>query len=126
MWVDSFVISRDTRHEDEALAFLDFMMLPEAAAGNANYLWYATPNKTAVALLNSELRDDENILVPDDVLEKCDYHRILSADRQKRINIAMRDVLRIARESANAAAAEAAPKDPLAGVGEELRGDGDE
>lgn len=119
LWVDSFVVSRDTQHEEEALAFLDYMMLPEAAAGNANYLWYSTPNKAAVALLNPELREDENIMVPDEVLAKCAYHRILSPDRQKRINIAMRDVLRIARETSAAEGASTIPAEALAGVEEE-------
>lgn len=116
LWVDSFVISRDTPHEAEALAFLDYMMLPEAAAGNANYLWYSTPNKAAVALLNGELREDANIMVPEDVLAKCSYHSILSADRQKRINIAMREVLRIARKTASVKSAAAGSEEVLAGL----------
>ncbi len=102
LWVDSFVISRDTPHEEFAYAFLDYMMRPEAAAANANYLWYSTPNKAAVALLNEELRADEYIMVPEDVLAKCSYHRILSAERQNRINIAMREVLGIVNRAESA------------------------
>ena len=73
--------------------------MPAAAAGNANYLWYSTPNKAAVSLLNEELLGDPNIVVPAEVLKNCDYHRVLSQARQKEINMGMRRVLNLVRET---------------------------
>lgn len=43
MWMDHFVITRDTSRSEEAHEFLDFMLTGPAAAKNANYLRYATP-----------------------------------------------------------------------------------
>ena len=45
MWFDSFAIPADAPHPEEAYAFIDFMMRPEIAARNSNYVYYANGNK---------------------------------------------------------------------------------
>ena len=44
MWFDNFAIPKDAPHPDEALAFINFMMRPEVAARNSNYVHYANGN----------------------------------------------------------------------------------
>jgi len=61
MWFDSFVIPADAPHPDEALAFINFMMKPEIAARNSNYVYYANGNKDSQPLLNEDVIGDPAI-----------------------------------------------------------------
>ena len=45
MWLDSFAIPADAPHPDAAHAFINFMLKPEIAARNSNYVYYANGNK---------------------------------------------------------------------------------
>lgn len=45
------MIPKTVKHEKEAYAFINFMLKPENAAQNAEYIGYATPNQAAKALL---------------------------------------------------------------------------
>ncbi|MEM7147096.1 MAG: spermidine/putrescine ABC transporter substrate-binding protein [Verrucomicrobiota bacterium] len=97
LWIDSFVLSRDAPNLEHAYRFLDYMMTPEAAAGNANYLFYGSPNKAAHPYLAEELVNDPRIFVPKDRLAQCDYHRKLSAARETIINNGLRQVFKVIR-----------------------------
>jgi putrescine transport system substrate-binding protein len=61
MWFDSFVIPVDAPHPDEAHAFINFMMKPEIAAKNSNYVYYANGNKDSQPLLNEDVIGDKKI-----------------------------------------------------------------
>jgi putrescine transport system substrate-binding protein len=61
IWFDSFVIPRDAPHVAEAHAFIDFMMRPEIAAANSNYVYYANGNLASQALLNDDVISDTAI-----------------------------------------------------------------
>ncbi|MCC6983000.1 MAG: polyamine ABC transporter substrate-binding protein [Bauldia sp.] len=61
MWFDSFVIPRDAPHVAEAHAFIDFMMRPEVAAANSNYVYYANGNLASQSLLNDDVISDTAI-----------------------------------------------------------------
>ncbi len=57
IWIDSWVITKDAPHMDNAHAFIDFMCRPDIALLNYEYLTYHTPN-TAV----EELEEDPDYL----------------------------------------------------------------
>ncbi len=71
LWIDNFAISRDSRRDDAAHQFINFMMRPDNAAGSANYAWFATPNDAAFALLDPELSGDERVFPPEEIRKKC-------------------------------------------------------
>jgi putrescine transport system substrate-binding protein len=56
MWFDSIAIPKDAEHVDEAHAFIDFLMRPEIAARNTNFVAYANGN------LESQKHVDKDIL----------------------------------------------------------------
>jgi len=58
IWFDMYAIPADAPHPDNAHAFINFMMKPEVAAANSNFVHYATGNAGAVALLDPAVRDD--------------------------------------------------------------------
>ncbi|MEQ1770439.1 MAG: polyamine ABC transporter substrate-binding protein [Devosia sp.] len=69
-WFDLFAIPADAPHPENALAFINFMMDPEVAAANTNYVFYASGNKAALAFVDAEVKDDPAIYPPPDVSAK--------------------------------------------------------
>jgi len=47
IWQDNLAVPKGAPNLYTAMAFIDFMNLPEVAAANANFVWYASPNKAA-------------------------------------------------------------------------------
>ena len=68
MWFDSFLIPADAPHPDEAHAFIDFMMKPEIAAKNSNYVYYANGNIDSQPLLNDDVIGDPAIYPDEETL----------------------------------------------------------
>ncbi|WP_370875391.1 polyamine ABC transporter substrate-binding protein [Methylobacterium amylolyticum] len=61
MWFDAFAIPRDAAHPAEALAFIDYMMRPEVAAANTNYVSYASGNLAAKRFVKPEILNNPGI-----------------------------------------------------------------
>lgn len=59
LWFDNMVIPNTAKNVDGAYQFINFMLRPEVAAQNAEYIGYATPNKVAKTLLPEETTSDE-------------------------------------------------------------------
>ncbi|MBM7642945.1 ABC transporter substrate-binding protein [Streptococcus loxodontisalivarius] len=59
IWFDNIVIPKTAKHYDEAYAFINFMLRPENAAQNAEYIGYSTPNSKAKELLSEEITSDK-------------------------------------------------------------------
>ncbi|MCP1639319.1 spermidine/putrescine transport system substrate-binding protein [Streptococcus gallinaceus] len=59
LWFDNMVIPKTAKNVDGAYQFINFMLRPEIAARNAEYIGYATPNKAAKALLPKEITSDK-------------------------------------------------------------------
>jgi len=57
IWMDNMAILADSPNAYTAHVFMDFLMRPEIAAQNAEYVGYLTPNVEAVPLLSQETRD---------------------------------------------------------------------
>ena len=61
MWLDAMSIPADAPHPDEAHAFIDFMLKPDIAARNSNYIFYANGNLASQELLDEAVRTDTGI-----------------------------------------------------------------
>ena len=57
IWMDNLAILADSPNAYTAHVFINYMLRPEVAARNAEYVGYLTPNKDAVPLLSQETRD---------------------------------------------------------------------
>jgi spermidine/putrescine-binding protein len=73
IWIDSMAIPKAAPNPELAHRFIDFLLRPEIAAQNAEYVSYATPNATARQLLPAELRDDPVIYPPAKVVDRCQW-----------------------------------------------------
>ena len=69
-WFDMFAIPADAPHPDNAHKFIDFMMRPDIAAANTNFVFYASGNKAALDLIDEEIRNDPAIYPTPEVSAK--------------------------------------------------------
>lgn len=67
LWFDAMVIPANARNPENAEKFINFMLDPQNAAQNAEYVWYSLPSTAAKELLSEELRDSE-VAYPDKAL----------------------------------------------------------
>jgi spermidine/putrescine transport system substrate-binding protein len=72
-WVDSFAIPSGAANVDEAHAFIDFLLRPAIAKACVDYVGYATPNLTAIGLLDEETRNDPVIFPPPEIVSKGEF-----------------------------------------------------
>lgn len=69
-WFDLFAIPADAPHVDNAYKFIDFMLRPDIAAANTNYVFYASGNKAALEMIDDEVKNDPAIYPTDDIKAK--------------------------------------------------------
>ena len=81
MWFDNFAIPKDAKNVAEAHAFIDYMLRPEVAAKNSNFLAYANGNLASQKLIDKAVLDDRTIY-PDEAThgEPLHHHRARSED----------------------------------------------
>ena len=85
VWCDAAVIPVTAKNPQNAEIFINFLCRPDIAALNWNYIWYSTPNKGAIALIEAgseelELEaypytEDPALSPSDDTLAKCEFFR---------------------------------------------------
>lgn len=68
---DCFAILKDAKEKDLAYKFIDFIYRPEVCAENMNEIQYVTPHKTAVTLVNEDLRNNPAFNIPQDQFDRC-------------------------------------------------------
>jgi putrescine transport system substrate-binding protein len=61
MFFDNFAIPKDAKNVAEAHAFIDYMLRPEVAAKNTNFLGYANGNLASQNLIDKAILDDRTV-----------------------------------------------------------------
>jgi putrescine transport system substrate-binding protein len=61
MFFDNLAIPKDARNIDEAHAFIDYLLRPEVAAKNSNFLSYANGNLASQAFIEPAILNDRTI-----------------------------------------------------------------
>ena len=69
---DSMVILKDSKNTSLAYAFIDFLLRPEVAAENIEYIYYMAPNKPAYELLSEEIKNEPAVFMSKEMLEKSE------------------------------------------------------
>jgi putrescine transport system substrate-binding protein len=83
MWFDSFAIPADAKNVAEAHEFLNFMMRPQVAAANTNFVSYASGNLAAKSLVDPEILNNPGVY-PDDATFKRLFTNTAYDDRTQR------------------------------------------
>ncbi|MDO5062677.1 MAG: spermidine/putrescine ABC transporter substrate-binding protein [Peptostreptococcaceae bacterium] len=68
LWFDAIAIPKVSKNVDLAHEFVNFMMKPEIAARNSDYLKFSSPNAAAVPLLPEEDAKNENLYPQGDIM----------------------------------------------------------
>jgi putrescine transport system substrate-binding protein len=82
LWVDNLAMPKDAVNVDSALKYINNMLDPQVAADNANFVHYATPNKTALdkGLIAEEDKSNPAIYPAADVMAKLYGDKVASPD----------------------------------------------
>jgi Spermidine/putrescine-binding periplasmic protein len=80
LWFDNIVIPKTAANVDGAYDFINFMLRPENAAQNAEYIGYSTPNKKALDLLPDEITQDKQFYPSDDLMSHLEVYKNLGPD----------------------------------------------
>ena len=70
MWFDTFAIPKDAPHKEEAHIFLNFMLRPEIAAANTNFVSYASGNLAAKQFVKRDILTNPGIYPDETVMQK--------------------------------------------------------
>ena len=76
-WVDAMCIPKTAQNKKEAELFINFLLDPENAKINTEYIGYSTPNKGAIELLDKSITENPVAYPSEKVLEKCETFRDL-------------------------------------------------
>ena len=91
LWIDYLAIARHAEQPELALAFINFLNDPQIAARNAQYVYYATPNRAAAQLLPLEFINNPIIYPNEAILSHSELMQDLPPRTEKRVNeIALR------------------------------------
>jgi putrescine transport system substrate-binding protein len=86
MWFDTLAIPADAAHKEAAHRFIEYLLRPEVAAKNSNFVNYANANSKATELVNEDLRNDAGIYPPADVKARLQPSGAKSADFTRELN----------------------------------------
>jgi putrescine transport system substrate-binding protein len=86
LWFDTLAIPADAGHPDNAHAFINFLMKPEIAAANSDFVYYANANANATALVEEELRNNPGVYPTPEVKARLQPNLTKSADFTRLLN----------------------------------------
>lgn len=70
VWFDMLAIPTDAKHPKNAHAFINYLMDPQVAANNSNFVNYANGNAASFALVKDEVKNDPGIYPTPEVKAK--------------------------------------------------------
>lgn len=77
LWLDSWVITKNAKNKENAEKWINFLCRPEIAKANFEYITYATPNKGAFELLDSEIQNNKAVFPDIDSLQNSEVFMYL-------------------------------------------------
>ena len=80
MWIDSWLIAKTCKHQENAEKFLDFLCREDIAMKNFEYVYYASPIQSVIDNQDAETKENEAINPPSDMLKNCEVYRALNDD----------------------------------------------
>ena len=86
MWFDTLAIPADAAHKEAAHRFIEYLLQPEVAAKNSDFVNFANANKAATPLVNADLRNDTNIYPTPEVAARLQPSLAKSAEFTRALN----------------------------------------
>jgi putrescine transport system substrate-binding protein len=83
MWLDFFVIPTNSQNQDAAYELINFMLRPDIAAANTNFLHYANPVLTSAQYIEPQILKEKGLYPPAATLKKISAIAPISPDEEK-------------------------------------------
>lgn len=80
LWFDNMIIPSTSDNVEGAHAFINFMLDPEVAAQNADYVGYSTPNEAAIELMDPEVTGDERFYPTEELRDRLEVYENLGLE----------------------------------------------
>ncbi|MCM3090014.1 MULTISPECIES: ABC transporter substrate-binding protein [unclassified Cytobacillus] len=77
LWFDNMVIPKTARNPEAAHKFMNFILDPENAAQNTEYVGYSTPNKEALKYMDKETISDERFYPDEEMTARLEVYENL-------------------------------------------------
>jgi spermidine/putrescine transport system substrate-binding protein len=78
IWTDNISIPKKAENKRAAYAFINFLLRPENAAKNAQYVAYSSPNLAAKKYLPKSVTSDPILYPKRSTIEKLEHYQVLS------------------------------------------------
>lgn len=85
-WVDTMCIPKGAENKKEAETFINFLLEPENAKQNVDYIGYATPNKAAFEILDEDQKNNEVMYPSKELIEKSEVFKDMDENTLKLYN----------------------------------------
>jgi len=70
MWFDNIAIPKDAPHPETAHAFINFLLKPQVAARNSNFVAYANGNLASQKFIDKAVLGDPGVYPPAEIMDK--------------------------------------------------------
>ncbi|MBG9450820.1 spermidine/putrescine ABC transporter substrate-binding protein [Cytobacillus firmus] len=77
LWFDNMVIPKTAKNPEAAHQFMNFILDPENAAQNTEYVGYSTPNKEALQYMDEETISDERFYPDEEMTARLEVYENL-------------------------------------------------
>ena len=74
---DMLAVPKDARHADNAYQFINYLLQPDVAAANTNFVSYPNPVPKATPLVDAAIRDDPTIYPPPELAQRLFVLKIM-------------------------------------------------
>ncbi|WP_407857498.1 ABC transporter substrate-binding protein [Enterococcus hailinensis] len=79
LWFDNIVMPKTAKNKKGAYDFINFMLKPESAKQNAEYIGYSTPNKKALAMLPKRISEDKQFYPDNETISHLEVYKDLGS-----------------------------------------------
>ncbi len=86
VWFDMLAIPADAKHPKNAHAFINYLMEPQVAANNSNFVNYANGNAASLPMVSDEVKNDAGIYPTPEVKAKLFPSLAYGEDFQRLMN----------------------------------------
>jgi putrescine transport system substrate-binding protein len=86
VWFDMLAIPADAKHPKNAHAFINYLMEPQVAANNSNFVNYANANSASLPMVSDEVKNDPGIYPTPEVKAKLFPSLAYGEDFQRSMN----------------------------------------
>jgi spermidine/putrescine-binding protein len=80
VWQDNMAIPASSTRKATAENFINWLLDPQHAAQNTNYVWYASPVEAAKEYIDQDILDDPSIYLDDETISRLEWIEPLSSD----------------------------------------------